>query len=396
MKGTNSLKIAWLFPSLERGSYWHPIWSEFCKTFPQTIVYTGYWTGFSAGFENTFNIEVVGETRYIRDEPAAEGYNCRFIYAPPSVVKHLVRFQPDVIFTSGFSIWTVLALLLKFWFHWRVVVLYDGNSPGIDHRSSKVRYIARRLMAWFIDAYAANSQTAKEYLLGFIGAKETQLFSRPYLVPQATALLQKQLPPDALPAVTRPTFIFVGDLIARKGVHSLLAACEVLQQRGVENYTVVIVGDGVQRSELEEAARSRCLSDRLVWTGWVEYGSLGSYFRHADVFVFPTLEDIWGMVVLEAMVLGKPVLCSQWAGSCEMVTDGKNGYVFDPNHPEELADAMQRLIQTPELIATMGQQSEQMVTAYTPQAASQLFIDIVSSVLNQKSESRSSTARFLP
>lgn len=389
---TKDPRVAWLFPSLERGYYWHPIFSRFSSVFKQTIVYSGYWTGYAPGYENSFTVEVVGQTRYVRDEAAAEGYNCKFIYASPAIVGYLIRFRPDIIFTSGFSIWTALALLLKFVFRWRVVVLYDGNSPGIDHRSSQLRFWLRRLMAWFVDAYAANNQDAKTYLSQYVGASDRQVFCRPYLVPQASSL-QKQQAEVELAAAKRPVFLYVGDLIPRKGLPALLEACRILQQQGVQDYSLLVVGNGTQRAELEEFVETHRLSDRVIWAGWVEYGQLGAYFRHANVFVFPTLEDIWGMVTLEAMVFGKPVLCSKWAGSCELVIDGENGYRFDPHSPDELATLMRCLIESPDLIAQMGQRSEAIIARYTPEAATQLFVDITNTVLKRAQPIRDELVR---
>lgn len=381
-------RIAWMFPSLERAKYWQPIFREFSRIFPETIVYTGLWSGFSQGYEGTFQVQVVGQTRYVADLSAAESYTCRLIMAPPGVVRYLMRFKPNVIFVSGFSIWTLLAVLLKVWFQWRVVVLFDGNSPGVDHRSSKLRYVVRRLMAGAIDAYAANSREAQDYLTEFMRVRSEKIFARPYLVPHAAALLQSQSAAIALPATHQPRFLFVGDLITRKGLPALLQACASLQQQGIDRYSLWIVGDGAQRAEFEEFARSHQIRDRISWFGWVEYGQLGAYFQQADVFVFPTFEDIWGMVVLEAMVLGKPVLCSRWAGAAELVRPGENGNLFDPHQldphqPESLAAEMRRLIEQPEQIAAMGARSQATIAPYTPQAATQLFVEIVATVLKR-------------
>ena len=94
---------------------------------------------------------------------------------------------------------------------------------------------------------------------------------------------------------------------------------------------------------------------------------MGSYFNNVDVFVFPTLEDIWGMVVLEAMLFGKPVLCSKFAGAKEMVVHSENGFIFDPHEPQELADYMQKFIREPELIEKMSNRSLQIIEPHNPQ-----------------------------
>jgi glycosyltransferase involved in cell wall biosynthesis len=108
---------------------------------------------------------------------------------------------------------------------------------------------------------------------------------------------------------------------------------------------------------------------------------MGAYFQHADVFILSSLEEVWGLVVVEAMLFAKPILCSQGAGAAEMVHDGKNGYVFDPYQPEQLADLMLRFIKEPELSATMGKASQQIMSEHTPDAVATHLGEVVDFVL---------------
>jgi len=85
--------------------------------------------------------------------------------------------------------------------------------------------------------------------------------------------------------------------------------------------------------------------------------------------------------LLEAMVLGKPILCSKWAGAAELVIDGENGYCFDPYEPAKLAELMRRFIDEPDLAASMGHKSEQLMTQYTPEAAAKFLSEVTSFVL---------------
>lgn len=110
---------------------------------------------------------------------------------------------------------------------------------------------------------------------------------------------------------------------------------------------------------------------------------MDSYFLEADVFVFSTLEDTWGMVVLEAMAFGKPILCSKWAGACEMIVEGENGYIFEFYPSEGIANAMRDLIDCPEKLVFMGQKSQQLIAEHTPEEAAKLIADVNSLVLEK-------------
>lgn len=383
MKTQEQIRIAWLFPSLDNGNYWHPILSEFKKKFDRIMVFTGFWPGFSQGYEGAFDVEVVGETKYVATIRKETAYKRSYIIPSLKIADRLLEFKPHVIFTSAFSIWTAFALLLKPLLRWKVIVIFDGVSPGADQLNAGVRIYARRMMNTLIDAFITNSQVGKDYLVKVTKAKESKIFAGAYLVPDVKALLASKETDSALNSwyPQKIVFLSVGQLIPRKGIHFLLEACKILIQDNTWNFTLLIIGEGEQKKELENYVSENDLQNHVKFLGAVDYSQLGSYFQKTDVFVFPTLEDIWGMVVPEAMVFGKPILCSKWAGSAEMVVEGENGYFFDPYQPEAIAQLMQQFINNPNLISSMGQKSQLLMSSHTPQVAAQLFTEVASLVL---------------
>ncbi len=384
MNHKSNKRIAWLLPSMERQNYWQPLFKEFTKTFPKTTVYTGFWEGFVPGFEGAFTVEVVGKTEF---KPSGQGigYSPGLIYVSPNIIGYLLKFRPQVIFVSGFSLWTLLVLLFKPLGQWKVVIVYDGSSPTIDYINSRPRLILRSTMVRFTDAFITNTSGGKTYLTKILGAETHRVFAQPYQVPDVKTLLgQQEEELNSEPQLPRPTFLFVGKLLHRKGLQFLLKACAILKQQGYQNYTLLIVGDGEQREELEAYSQNQGLTDFVNWVGWGNYDKLGAYFRTADVFVFPTLEDIWGVVLLEAMAFGKPILCSKWAGSSELVVDGENGYIFDPYNPEKLAEYMRHFIDNPDLILSMGQQSQQLIAQHNPEAAAKFLVEVTHFALNHR------------
>ncbi len=378
MNSPEKIRLAIIVPSVELGAYWLPVVYELTKLFPDTIFYTGkIWPGFNPNAPGASAIQLVGKVSFIEANKIATGYSQGFIYASPSIIPYLLRFKPSLIFASAFSIWTLLVLMVKPIGGWKVVIIYDGSSPNTDFRDSKFRSFFRRIMGRFTDAFIANSQAGKKYILDILGVPESKILVRPYLVPDANSLL-KNLEKHQISETEfkRPVFLFIGRIISRKGLKELLAACDLLCQQGYQNYTILVLGKGDQRQELEEFVKERNLSDYIKWIGFVDYGLLGNYFQEADVFVFPTLEDVWGMVLPEAMVFGKPVLCSKWAAACELVVEGENGFIFDPYNAQELAQKMAYFIDHPEAIAPMGEKSQQLVAEHNPQAVAKFFGDI--------------------
>jgi glycosyltransferase involved in cell wall biosynthesis len=382
MNCTNNLRIAWLLPVA--WFYWQPTLSEFVRLIPNTTVFTGLFPGFAKGLEGTIEVKVIGKFQIIEIKRDDNSYGDNFTYLSPAIVDHLLKLRPQVIFSSSFGIWTVLALLLKPLFWWRVIVAYEGSSPGVDYRNSAIRLLVRRLMVWLADACITNSLAGRAYLIDVLKAKPDRVFSQPYEIPDEKTLpnsSQQIEIEESLSSWQRPVFLFVGHLVPRKGLQLLLNACAVLKERGYENYTLVVVGDGFQRQELETFCGQHDLGDRVKWAGRINYDQIGSYFQNADVFVFPTLEDTWGVVTLEAMLFGKPVLCSKGAGTSELVVHGENGYVFAPDNPDELANLMQKFLDDPESIETMGERSKQIMAQYRPEAAAKCLAQVTEIVM---------------
>lgn len=382
MNSSDNLRISWLLPVA--WFYWHPILSEFTQLFPQTTVFTGLWPGFAQGYEDSFAVEEVGKMKFIEASQTSTGYGSGFTYLSLNIITKLLQFKPDVIIADSFRIWSLLALLLKPLGKWRVILAYEGSSPSVDYRDSALRLSLRRAMVKAADACITNSQAGKNYFTDVLRAEESRVFARPYEVPDSKALLGNVKESDASVAeLAQLVFLFVGHLVPRKGILVLLKACAILQSQGCHNYTILVAGDGSQREELEAFSQSHNLEERVQWLGRVDYDRLGAYFRQADVFVLPTLEDTWGMVVLEAMLFGKPILCSKGAGTAEMIVDGENGYVFDPAQPEKLAELMRWFMNNLALIDNMGEKSKQIMASHSPELASKSLASVVKLVLDK-------------
>lgn len=376
----NNLRIAWLLTSAFY--YWHPMLSHLAKIFPQMTAFVANWRGYAPGFEDSFQVDVVGERKIIPVFKDAKSYGTNFTYMPLNIINRLFKFKPKVVFSNSFGIWTILALLFKPLGNWHVIIAYEGSSPGVDYRHSPLRLLVRRAMLRASDACITNSHAGKTYLTEVLNADLNRVFVHPYEVPAATAMLRDEhLIELDLSQYEQPIFLFVGSISPRKGLNFLLEACFMLEEQGCNSYTLLVVGDGAQRLELEALAQKKGLGDRIYWVGEVDYSKLGPYFEKADVFILPTLEDTWGMVVLEAMVLGKPILCSKWAGASELIIEGENGYCFDPHESKKLAELMHRYIDNSDSADAMGERAKQLMTQYTPEAAAQFLSKVTSFVL---------------
>jgi glycosyltransferase involved in cell wall biosynthesis len=350
------IKIAWLLNS--GFYYWHPLIAYFAQTWSNTKLFTVNWRGFAAGYENSFVVETLGEKRIITFKKTLGGYDYIFSYLPLNIINKLWEYKPQAIFSNSFGLWTILALLFKPICRWQVAILHEGCSPNVDYRNSAWRLILRRAMMKLSDACLTNGQLGKDYLIKVLQTSPEKVFVYPYPIPSEKTLVAAEPIPELL-NLNRPIFLFVGSIVPRKGLDYFLQAVALLQARGESNYTILVVGDGEEKFKLEAYCTEHNLTDRVHWAGKVEYNQLGSYFRSSDIFVLPTLEDVWAVVVLEAAIAGNAILCSQFAGAIELIQPGENGYGFVPQDVEKLAEIMQSLIHNPELVLQMGKKSQE-------------------------------------
>ena len=131
--------------------------------------------------------------------------------------------------------------------------------------------------------------------------------------------------------------MYVGSCIIVKGIHYLAKASHLVRRpAGGVQPTFTAAG------EVTEKVRQQPDCSRLEFLGRVPRREVTALYARADVLVFPTLSDSFGMVVLEAMAAGIPVICSPYCA--DVVQDGVNGLVVDPRDPAALADAISRVI----------------------------------------------------
>jgi glycogen synthase len=149
-------------------------------------------------------------------------------------------------------------------------------------------------------------------------------------------------------------------LVPRKGVDVLLEAMALLRQEPV---TLEIIGTGELEETLRERARALGVHRRVHFKGYVAQDELGAHYRRADAFVLPSLAESFGMVLLEAMSCGLPVVASRTGGIPETVTDGENGLLVPAGDPRELAAALRRLVNDRELRLEIGENNVRKVRA---------------------------------
>lgn len=152
----------------------------------------------------------------------------------------------------------------------------------------------------------------------------------------------------------------LGRLDARKGFDLFLRAAGELTAAGVKAKFVLSTGVPGDEREREEharlmAVREECeLEDALVWMGVLQENDLPAFYGAADVFVLPSRYELFGMVMIEAMACGVPVVATRFGGPAEVISHGVDGMLVDPRDTRSMAEEIRTLLEDPALRKAMG------------------------------------------
>lgn len=181
------------------------------------------------------------------------------------------------------------------------------------------------------------------------------------------------------PRDASPTVLCVARMYPRKNIASLVRAAATLRGRA-PHARVRIVGDGPERRRLERLVRRLDLEGYVRLDGQVSFGQLAQAYAECDIFCLPSLQEGFGLVYLEAMAAGKPVVCCAGTAVEELVEDGAHGVVVPPRDDASLADALAHLLDDAQARRRMGVAGRAMADRFAPAAMAQRFLEAVSTL----------------
>ena len=131
--------------------------------------------------------------------------------------------------------------------------------------------------------------------------------------------------------------IFVGTLVPGKGVRYLIEAMGIIKEKQPET-RLLIIGDGKERDSLEASVKRLNLEGWVTFAGRINNAKVPEYLAASDIFILPSLSEGFPNVIAEAMAAGLPVVTTNVRGLSEIVTDGRNGFLVEPENPAQLAE----------------------------------------------------------
>lgn len=249
-----------------------------------------------------------------------------------------------------------ISLLLKWQFKLPYIISLRGSDvPGYSERFVGLyRWVTPTILKiWkHADFVISNSQGLKELALRSNPQKEIGVIYNGIDVEEFSPAQQKGEQEEF-------TILCVSRVTPRKGIRFLIQAFKLLSGR-YHNARLVIVGDGNEKKSLEDLVLSLDIREKVNFAGVVGHEKVATYYRKADVFVLPSLNEGMSNVILEALACGLPVVATDTGGTKELVTEGVNGLIVKMRSADDLADKIEKLMLDSQLKNQMGAQSRKL------------------------------------
>jgi glycosyltransferase involved in cell wall biosynthesis len=258
-----------------------------------------------------------------------------FFHLEPGYITELIRERPDGVVTFEMGFRTLAALAYGTCFR-KPVWVWWGGTRHTERHVGWFRKLMRALIALWAKRWISYGQTSTEYLL-------TLGIPREHVLQVQNCVDETWYSTPAAPGMNlhpKPVLLHVGQMIPRKGVAEFLRAAARLQQEGLF-FSTVLVGSGSDSAKLQQLASSLGLFDAHFFPAQPPE-ALPAFYRSADVLIFPTMEDVWGLVANEAILSGLPVLCSRYAGCAPELFDAES--IFDPADEKNFVEALRRAV----------------------------------------------------
>jgi len=267
------------------------------------------------------------------------------IHLNKGVFKILFEHKPDVVITSGYdslAYWQAFLyckIFKKKFILWNETTLLSvGSIRGL-------KGLLKKIIIKGANKYIVSGMKAKEYIT-HLGAKYKDVYISldtvdvSYFREKVIKYQNKHDFFSEKEKYPKIIILYIGQLIKRKGISQVLKALNIL---GDPDIDFIIVGSGPEEKNLKIFCKENKLQN-VFFKGFQQQEMLPKYYALADIFILPSFEEVWGLVVNEALASGLYVLSSKFAGaSYDLIKEGWNGEIFDPNKVEEIVELIKRV-----------------------------------------------------
>jgi glycosyltransferase involved in cell wall biosynthesis len=300
-------------------------------------------------------------------------------YLSPRIVAALAGSRAEAVISAGYSFPTAYAGIFGLFRHVPLIIYSDGTSH-YERNLGRHQLLAREVLLRVASACVAKSRPAAERFIE-MGVGPDRIF----LAPHSTTVEPLWAIARARRYEQRDTFtvLTAGRLVPHKGIDRLLRAAA--RARGTSARTrIVVVGSGPESGPLTSLAAQLGLED-VEFRGFVDHAEMPRLYAEADAFAFPTLDDPFGIVLLEAAAAGLPLIASRHAGaSWDLIEDEGAGVIVDPDDTAAFADALDGLARDPGRRRRLGQAAHLATLQRSPEDSARGYVAAVEAAIRDR------------
>ena len=295
----------------------------------------------------------------------------RGYYLSLDVIKTLNSISPDVVIVCEYNMISIQAFLFCKIKKKKVISMTDGTLYS-ERNFGFFRRLNRRLIIPRADMCIASSTKSKELQM-YYGAREDRITIAFLTVDVDYFQFERE-------KYHSHKLLFIGSLIERKGIDLLLKALSLVKK----DYTLTIVGDGEEKSRLVDYVEQNGMKEFVEFVPFTQKEALREIYNTHDIFILPTREDCFGLVINEAMAASMPVISSCYAdGAYDLVIDGENGYIVNPYDSVKFANTIEKLIANDELVEKMGKASFEIINRFSFDRTSEAIGEAINRALDK-------------
>jgi len=269
--------------------------------------------------------------------------------------KTISQDKPFVVIGNGFSLATTKLWLRSFLTKTPYII---WSAAIEDANRSALRRALRKALTKRAAGFVAAGTLAKKYLLS-LGCQPEDVEIGINTVD--TSFYMDKGKEDKSAARENRHLLYVGALNPRKNVLRLLNVVRLLAEQR-RNFVLDVVGDGEEQENLERYVTENHLTELVRFHGFHQKEKIKDFYRAADLFLFQTDFDIWGLVLVEAMAAGLPCISSIRAGAThDLIKDGTTGFALDFAEAEKATEKINWILDHPELSKEMGRIAQEFI-----------------------------------
>jgi len=296
----------------------------------------------------------------------------------------LFKYQGILVEDHYFSRYLLLTNLIQRVFRKRKIVVLVHLFYGYE---SNDKFVIRKLInkyieqfrLFFADLIVTSSEYSKSEIVSLGINEELVHVLSPGLDREKFQLPQE---PELFESKESKKILCVGNYVPRKGIVYLIEAFAQIER---QDFTLHLVGNRKNNSsyynQLNNAVNKLKLTDCVVFHDGADQDNIKQLYASSDIFVLPSFQETFGIVFLEAMHYGLPIITTNVTAMPELVEDGKNGFLVPPGDSQALAKAISKLIVNPDLIEKMGAAGRKKVaTSYYWEQTCSEFASILQNI----------------